>query len=133
MRNATKFAAAAVSLVLIGGGCPGAPPAQNLKEPGVPASAEKEAAAVIEITAEGFVSKSVTIKVGETVRFVNRDAERQHWPASTVHPTHQELPGFDALRGLEKDETYAFTFMKAGAWNYHDHLNPGMKGQVVVE
>lgn len=72
------------------------------------------------------------IRVGDTVRFVNNDNE-QRWPASGLHPTHQICQGFDSLRGLNKGESYSFTFNEVKTCPWHNHLNPSIGGQVVVQ
>src|SRR3972149_1953321 len=78
---------------------------------------------VIEITSSGFSPKELSISVGETVTWMNRDTE-EHWPASAMHPTHTVYPGsdikkcgtseegkiFDACKGLAPGESYRFTF-----------------------
>lgn len=74
---------------------------------------------------------SLNIKVGDSVTFVNND-DTPHWPASGVHPTHQICMGFDALKGLSKGETYSFTFNEAKTCPFHDHLNPSIGGQIIV-
>ncbi|MDO8594723.1 MAG: hypothetical protein Q7R93_04405 [bacterium] len=53
--------------------------------------------------------------------------------ASDVHPTHLLYPEFDQYKTDQrgKDE-FRFTFDKVGTWGYHDHLNAGMVGTVVV-
>jgi len=100
----------------------------------------------IEITADGFSPKELTISVGETVTWVNKDAE-EHWPASAMHPTHTVYPGsdiqkcgtveeeniFDSCRGLLPGESWNFTFNEAGSWGYHNHLVGGMFGKIIVE
>ncbi|MDP3934756.1 MAG: hypothetical protein Q8Q46_00815, partial [Candidatus Giovannonibacteria bacterium] len=68
---------------------------------------------------------------GGKVTWVNK-SQSQIWPASNPHPIHTDYPGFDASRGLANGESYSFTFDKVGSWNYHNHLNPGMKGEVKV-
>lgn len=101
---------------------------------------------VIEIEASGFSPSSLEIRKGEIVTFFNRDVN-QHWPASAVHPTHTFYPGsdinkcetseenniFDACKGLIQNEEWSFTFKEVGNWNYHDHLNPGLRGVVIVK
>jgi plastocyanin len=84
------------------------------------------------ITSSGFIPSTLTIKIGDTVTFVNKDS-KPHWPASDPHPTHTNYPGFDALRPLKTGESYSFTFTKQGAWGYHDHLNPSLRGTIIVE
>lgn len=102
---------------------------------------------VVEMTSTGFVPETITVSAGETVTFVNRDAVKR-WPATDIHPTHTVYPGsdikncfggeaeissmFDSCRGLEPGETYRFTFTEVGTWDYHDHLNAGFGGTVVV-
>ena len=102
----------------------------------------------IEITASGFFPKILTVSVGETVTFVNKDTA-PHWPASDLHPTHTVYPGsdikkcfdgttdksllFDSCRALNGGESWSFTFNEAGTWDYHDHRNANLIGAIVVE
>jgi plastocyanin len=94
----------------------------------------------VEITSSGFSPEILKIKAGETVTFVNKDA-KPHWPASGMHPTHTDYPEsggcigstFDACGGLKTGESFAFTFYHKGEWDYHDHLNSGLTGKIIVE
>lgn len=100
----------------------------------------------VEITSKGFSPKTLTISQGDTVKFINKDIEK-HWPASDVHPTHTKYPGsgidkcdtldeyyiFDACRGFAQGEEFSFPFDEIGTWKYHDHLNPEIKGTIIVE
>ena len=100
----------------------------------------------IEITSNGFTPKELTIKIGETITFINKDT-KPHWPASAFHPTHTAYPGsniekcgteeqeniFDACKELQQEGTYAFKFEAHGKWNYHDHLKPSMYGSIIVQ
>jgi plastocyanin len=104
-------------------------PSPDKSENGVENESERQ----VEITAAGFSPSTLKIKVGTTVRFINRDPDRPHWPASGVHPTHQICAGFDARKGLAKDESYSFTFTEAKTCPMHDHLNPAIKGTIIVE
>ncbi|MBI3385226.1 hypothetical protein HY030_03495 [Candidatus Gottesmanbacteria bacterium] len=99
--------------------------------PAATESMEKKTEVIVKMTASGFVPSKVTVKLGTSVKFVNVDTV-DHWPASAIHPTHQLLPGFDALMGIKPGESYSFTFEKVGIWKYHDHLNPSMMGSVEV-
>jgi len=85
----------------------------------------------IEITASGFFPANLNIKAGDTVVFTNRDSVK-HWPASGVHPSHLLCAGFDSLKGLGKGETYSFTFKEAKECPMHDHLNPTLKGKIII-
>lgn len=86
----------------------------------------------VEYNGQGFNPKSITVKSGATVTWVNKDTD-QLWVASNPHPTHTDYPGFDALKGIPTGETYSFTFTKVGKWGYHNHLEPDKTGEVVVE
>ena len=94
----------------------------------------------IKITSTGFEPKTLTVKAGTTVTFVNEDSNK-HWPASAMHPTHNVYPEsggcigskFDACKGLEQGESFSFTFNEKGSWKYHDHLSVSSTGTVVVE
>ncbi len=86
----------------------------------------------VEYNGNGFNPKSITVKVGDTVTWTDKDTD-QVWVASNPHPTHTDYPGFDALKGISTGETYSFTFTKVGTWGYHNHLKPSEKGEVVVQ
>ena len=99
----------------------------------------------IEITSSGFSPKTLDIKKGDKVNFINKGSSSS-WPASAIHPTHKVYPDsginkcgtaeeaniFDACGGLENQETYSFTFNEIGSWNYHNHLNPSKTGTISV-
>ena len=100
---------------------------------------------IVEITLEGFVPRTLEIKQGEKVTWINRLATEGQ-PASDSHPTHTNYPGssvimcntaeekntFDACRGLKKGESYSFVFNKVGSWGYHNHLQPSKDGRIIV-
>lgn len=96
---------------------------------------------VITYTDAGFVPSSVAIKKGQTVRWENNSGSKV-WPASAVHPTHSVYPQksasdclgstFDACKGLQKGESWDFTFNNVGEWRFHDHLHAYNTGSVTV-
>ena len=79
-----------------------------------------------------YAPANVTIKLGDTVKFVN-DGAADRWPASAIHPTHEIYPAFDAKRPIRPGESWSFTFDQKGTWRYHDHLRPTTFGSVTVE
>ena len=81
----------------------------------------------------GFSPASLTIRVGDTVRFFNSTLPGSLWVASNPHPSHTNLAGFDAGRPYQGGETYSFTFTQVGTWKYHNHLNPSQLGEIIVE
>ena len=112
--------------------------------------------ASVEIVREGFAPRTITVKAGETVTWFNIDVG-DGWPASNRHPIHTNYPAdysqpgsyagsqaclaqgqpksgaFDSCKEIRSGETHSITFTQRGRWAYHDHLNPGLGGIVVVE
>ncbi len=86
----------------------------------------------VKYTSSGFTPNSVTVKTGTTVTFVN-ESSKNMWVASSVHPTHKDLPSFDQLSSSGKGTSYSYVFDKAGEWSYHNHRSAGHIGKVVVE
>lgn len=76
-----------------------------------------------------FSPKTVEIKVGDKVTFVNQTGDRM-WVASDPHPSHTIFPDFDQLTS---GSSYSFVFTKKGTWNYHNHLSAGAKGAIIVK
>lgn len=66
---------------------------------------------------------TLTVPVGETVRFVNRDSEA-HTITSSDH-------SFDS-EGLDSGQTWTHVFTKPGRYTYFCELHPYMKGTIVV-
>lgn len=100
----------------------------------------------VAMSASGFSPGSLTISAGDTVRFVAEDSTGR-WPATAVHPSHTVYPGssrskcgssdadeiFDACGIISSGDSYDFIFTEVGSWNYHDHIQPGKFGTIIVE
>ena len=86
----------------------------------------------IDINSDGFYPKSLKLRRGDYIQFVNKDTAK-HWPASGPHPQHTALPGFDPKKALATNEKFTFEFTKAGEWSFHDHLNPSFTGVIIVQ
>lgn len=95
---------------------------------------------VITYTDTGYAPVTLQIKKGETVTFKNQSSQSM-WTASAFHPTHTIYPTtggclgstFDACKGVQPNENWSFRFDISGTWKYHNHLNPGDVGTIVVE
>ncbi len=86
----------------------------------------------VDYTLAGFTPKSVTVKKGTTVRFINKTTESTD-VASNPHPIHTDYPGFDQYKSASAGKAeYDFTLDKVGTWGYHNHLKPTDLGTVVV-
>src|SRR5256714_12026822 len=77
----------------------------------------------VQITKSGFTPTATTIAVGDTVTWHNADTANHQVVAND---------GTFASPVLKSDETYSFTFQKAGKVNYHDALATTNKGSVTV-
>ncbi|HEY5600784.1 MAG TPA: cupredoxin domain-containing protein [Patescibacteria group bacterium] len=84
----------------------------------------------VSVTDNGFEPSSVTIGAGQTVTFTN-NSSNPVFVASDPHPTHTNLPEFQS-KNVAVGESYSFTFNQLGSWGYHNHLNPSVRGTVVV-
>jgi plastocyanin len=85
----------------------------------------------IVLTESGYEPSDIVIEKGTTVTFTTT-ANRQHWPASSLHPTHNEYPEFDPLEPVAADQSWSFTFDEEGVWSYHDHLRSYFTGKIEV-
>lgn len=91
---------------------------------------QKQALTVV-YTNEGYFPKQLTVKKGESVKFVNM-SDRMVWTASDEHPSHNIYPEFDQKTVGGKDNEYIFKFEKVGVWNYHNHTFAAHFGTVTV-
>ena len=87
--------------------------------------------------ANGAVSpSSVTISVGQSVRFVNNDA-RSHEMSSDPHPSHTNCPSFGNVGQTAANQTKdTFGFSAAGSCGFHDHADPdnnSLKGRITIQ
>jgi plastocyanin len=91
------------------------------------AGAQIQAAKTVEVSIENFTfnPKSVTVKVGTTVTWTNKD-DIPHGIAATGNV-------FKRSNALDTDDRYSFTFTTPGAYQYFCYLHPQMTGTVVVE
>jgi plastocyanin len=87
--------------------------------------------------ANGSVSPgSVTISVGQSVRFVNSDS-RSHDMNSDPHPAHTDCPAIGNVGNLAAGQTKdTFGFSGAGSCGFHDHNDPdnaGLRGRITIQ
>jgi len=104
---------------------------QTVTKPAVTTSVP-EPAQIVTYTDSGFSPSIVTIKRGESIKFVNESSEFM-WVASNPHPTHTIYPGFDEGKAVGKGGSYTFTFNKTGDWGYHNHVRNIRTGRIVVK
>ncbi|MBI4016178.1 MAG: cupredoxin family copper-binding protein [Candidatus Aenigmarchaeota archaeon] len=71
-----------------------------------------------------FVPDMLTVKEGQTIKWVNED--------DAIHTVEANNNAF-ASPELFKGDSWTFTFNKKGAYEYICGIHPTMKGKVVVE
>lgn len=78
----------------------------------------------VEIKGVKFQPNSLSIGVGDTVQWINRDA--------IVHTVTEDNGKFDSGSLGKDDPPFSQTFSSAGTTHYHCEIHPGMKGTVTV-
>lgn len=87
---------------------------------------------VVEYKEGGFVPKTIKIKSGTKITFMNAGT-REMWIASDPHPVHTGLKGFDQLKSTPKGGKYLYLFNNIGNFSYHNHVVPEDTGLIIVE
>ena len=100
--------------------------------------------ATVTFDGSSFSPSTVTIAKGGTITFT--DTAGTMWVASNVHPVHSDYDGttrsqhcaagYSGPKPFDEcapGSSFSFTFDKTGTFGYHDHLNPGSTGTIVVQ
>lgn len=87
--------------------------------------------ATVILTSSGPSPKTATIKAGNSVKFVNNSGATIEI-ASDPHPTHTNLSALN-LGVVAPGKSVTVTLTKTGTWGYHNHLQPSVKGTIVVQ
>ncbi len=94
-----------------------------------------QTAATVTFSDSGVSPATVTIKSGQSITWVNNSSKTIQ-VASDPHPTHtdnRELSNGQSVLDLAPGASTAVTLNKKGTWGFHDHLNPSVRGKVVVQ
>lgn len=108
-------------------------PAQQVQKPkvGETTTVNNEKIVTINATGSSFKPNTVTVKVGTRVIWIS-SSDKTVAIASDDHPTHRKYPPLN-LGTFEKGSSVQLVFDKPGTYTYHDHLNPSVKGTVIVK
>jgi plastocyanin len=100
--------------------------------------------ATVNYSGDAFSPSTVTIAQGGTVTFVSTASDM--WVASNPHPVHTGYDGTSMQTHCAAGyagaapfdqcavgSSFTFTFSKTGTWGYHNHMNPGLSGTVIVQ
>jgi amicyanin len=89
-----------------------------------PAAQANPAPTEVKIDNFSFGPAELTVRVGTTVKWTNRD-DIPHTVVSTEKVFKSKV--------LDTDETFSFTFNQAGTYPYFCSIHPKMTGKVVVQ
>jgi plastocyanin len=79
---------------------------------------------VVKIDNFTFTPATITVPVGNTVRWANHD--------DIPHTVVADDKSFKS-KALDTDDAFSFTFTKPGTYNYFCSLHPKMTGKIVVQ
>jgi plastocyanin len=87
---------------------------------------DQASAAKAEVKIDNFVfgPQTVTVPVGATVTWTNKD-DIPHTTVST--------DGVFKSKVMDTDEKFSYTFAKAGTYSYYCSVHPKMTGKIVVQ
>ena len=97
-----------------------------IASPRLHANADQPPAPVADVKIDNFAfgPQFLTVKVGTTVTWTNRD---------DIPHTVVSSDGVFKSKARDTDETFSYKFDKAGTYTYFCSLHPKMTGQVVVQ
>jgi plastocyanin len=98
--------------------------ALSAASPGVTAQTPQPAIADVKVDNFSFGPATLTVAVGTTVTWTNRD-DIPHTVVSTEKVFKSKV--------LDTDEKFSYTFSKAGTYPYFCSVHPKMTGSVVVQ
>lgn len=85
----------------------------------------------ITLTTSGFNPATLTIKAGTTITFMNKSGV-EATVNSSPHPQHTDYLPLN-LGSFQEGGQLTITFDNPGTYRYHNHLNPGQFGRIVVQ
>lgn len=88
------------------------------------ATLEDKPAAQVKIDNFVFSPNPLTVPVGSTIRWVNQD--------DIPHNVVSDDKSFKS-KALDTDESFTYTFIKAGTYTYFCSIHPKMTGKIVVQ
>ena len=146
----TRIIAPLFALSLLGVACGGSDAAPSPQEPASAPSSESSDSETGAAETSGnavtlqdfaFNPKKMSVSVGDTVTWTNADdilhtvtsgiGQKQGVPGVTKDKDAKPDGVFD--QEVEFEDTFEFTFDKAGTFKYFCAIHPGMVGSVVVE
>lgn len=91
-------------------------------------------AAVVNITrnAGGFTPSSVTITVGDQIKWINASGVDIQ-PSSNPHPEHNNYSALNMSVIADSASSTSAVLNSVGTWGYHDHLDSAKEGVIIIQ
>jgi plastocyanin len=83
------------------------------------------------ITDQGFEPKSLLVKKGTVVKWVNQ-TQAPHSVGANPYPERTDLPELNSA-AIAPNSSYSFSFGTTGTFSYSDYTDPTKGGEIVVE
>lgn len=94
-------------------------------------SMTKDGAYIVSYTSTGFSPRSLTIKAGKSVHFVN--VSNKAMSITTVDPNDSLYRELNQSKTVGRGMSFDYTFLTRGTWVYTNRNNPTDRGVVVVQ
>lgn len=104
---------------------------ESPKTEGITPTIQKTNGTTVTVKSFGFSPSTLTVKAGTKVTWLNKSGGIAD-VSSAGHPSHLVYPPLN-LGSFNNGSQVSLVFDKPGTYNYHNHLNPGQTGIVIVE
>ena len=107
------------------------PAAKTIEQPVQPAASVPSVqprTITVSIAGFEFVPSTISINIGDTVKWVNDDAP----PHKVVADSSSNIPGLESGM-LNTGDSFSFTFNTVGSFGYFCQVHPSMKGTIIVK
>jgi len=102
------------------------PPTTN-----TPSQSSDSSVATITYSDSGFSPSTITVKSGDTITLKNTSSQSMQFD-SDPHPIHTNDPELN-VGAVGPGQSATVKAVTKGTHGYHNHLNPGQTGTIVVE
>jgi plastocyanin len=80
---------------------------------------------IVNISQSSFQPKTVTVKIGSPVTFLNND--------NMEHSVVSNIPGLFKSDVMFPGDNFVWTFSESGRFDYHCGIHSSMVGEIIVE
>lgn len=81
----------------------------------------------------GFIPRTLTINIGDQIRFINNDPIVSHEPSSDPHPSHETYLALNMMSIPPGGEVITGPLMLAGVWGCHSHQNASLRCIITIQ